>query len=136
MCNYFVGISICVCQFFGVSITLFESWLTSIFAELQLLLEHFSTKRKSNSEMLALWLEYCQTVFLLLDFLAAEWDSNWIQHIGAFQQMICHDAAFDNYRYFKWGIVYLLDTKNSPRSLRNVFMWVSYRFQEKNEILI
>ena len=26
--------------------------------------------------------------------------------------MICHDAAFDNYRYFKWGVVYLLDMKN------------------------
>ena len=51
-------------------------------------------------------------VFLLLEFLAAERDSKWIQRIEAFQQMICHDAAFDNYRYFKWGIVYLLDMKN------------------------
>ena len=57
-------------------------------------------------------IEYCHRVFLLLEFLAAERDSKCIQHIEAFQQMICYDAAFDNYKYFKWGIVYLLDMNN------------------------
>ena len=86
--------------------------LTSIFEELQPLLEHFNTIGKSNSATFAFWLEYCLVVFLLLEFLAAQRDSKWIQHIEAFQQTICCDAAFDNYRYFKWGIVCLLDMKN------------------------
>ena len=51
-------------------------------------------------------------VFLLLEFLAAERESKWMQHIEAFRQMICYDEAFDNYRYCKWRILYLLDMKN------------------------
>ena len=86
--------------------------LASIIEELQPLLEHFNTIGKSNSETFAFWLEYCHRVFLLLEFLAAERDSKCIQHIEAFQQMICYDAAFDNYKYFKWGIVFLLDMNN------------------------
>ena len=83
-----------------------------IFEEMQSLLEHFNTKGKSNCEMFLFWLEYCQMMFLLLVFLAAERDSEWIKHIEAFQQMIYYDAAYDNYRYFKGGIVYLLNIRN------------------------
>lgn len=88
--------------------------MTSLFEELQPLLQHFNNIGRSNSEIFAFWLEYCQMVFLLLEFLTAERDSKWIQHIEAFQEMISYDAAFDNYRYFKWGVVYLLDMKDLP----------------------
>ena len=92
-----------------------------IFEELQSLLEHFNTKGKSNSEMFVFWLEYCQMVFLLLVFLAAERDSKWIQHIEAFQQMIYYGATYDNYRYFKGGIVYLLYIRNLSTTNRDLY---------------
>ena len=101
-----------VCVNFLESLRHIFEKLTSIFEELQSLLEHFNTIGKSNSETFAFWLEYCHMLFLLLEFLAAERDSKWIQHIEAFQQRICYDAAFHNYMYFKRGILYLLDIKN------------------------
>ena len=104
------------------------------------LLEHFNTIGKSNSETFAFWLEYCHRVFLFLEFLAAERDSKCIQHIEAFQQMICYDAAFDNYKYFKWGIVYLLDMNNLSSNrpdLYEIFLCGYHTVsRKKNEILI
>ena len=78
-------------------------------------------------------------VFLLIEFLAAERDSKWMQHIEAFQQMICYDKAFNNYRYFKWRILYLLDMKNLSSThpdLYELFLCGYHTVsRKKNEIL-
>ena len=53
-------------------------------------------------------------VFLLLDFLAAERDSDWNTHLETFQEMLFYDRAFDHYKYLSWGLIYLCDMLDLP----------------------
>ena len=53
--------------------------------------------------------EYCDMVTLLLDFLSAERDSDWNLHLETFQNMLSYDRAYDDYKYFLWGTIYIID---------------------------
>ena len=79
-------------------------------------MQHFNTIAKSQSDTFAFWLEYMDMVFLLLEFIAAERDSDWEKHLELFQQMLIYDRAYDHYRYFSWGLVYLCDMIELPKT--------------------
>ena len=82
--------------------------------DLKPFIRHFNLMGKSKNETFQFWLEYCNMVLLLLDFLAAERDSDWKIHLETFQEMIYYDRAFDHYKYFSWGLVYLCDMAELP----------------------
>ena len=63
--------------------------------------------------------ESCQNfhmVFVLIEFVAAERESDWRKHLELFQEMIYYDRAYDHYCYFTWGMVCLCDMMSLPRS--------------------
>ena len=66
------------------------------------------------SETFQFWLEYCEMVFLLLNCIAAERDSKWLLHLETFAEMLLYDRAYDHYKYFNWGLIYLLDMHELP----------------------
>ena len=82
--------------------------------DLKPLLDHFNMMGRSKSETFQFWLEYCEMVYLLLDFLTAERESDWNMHLETFREMLCYDRAYDHYKYFAWGLIYLHDMKELP----------------------
>ena len=92
---------------------------------------------KSKNETFQFWLEYCNMVLLLLDFMAAERDSDWKIHLETFQEVIYDDRAFDHYKYFSWGLVYLCDMAELPTkhpALYESLLMANMLFQEANQI--
>ena len=80
---------------------------------LQPLLEHFRMTGVAQSEIFRFSLEYCQMVFLLLDFLAAEYQPDWNLHLETFRETLYYDCAYD-YKYFMWEIIYICDMEQLP----------------------
>ena len=78
------------------------------------LLQRFNEIGKTCSDTFAFWLEYCDMVTLLLDFLSAERDSDWNLHLETFQNMLNYDRAYDHYKYFLWGTIYIIDMLRLP----------------------
>ena len=78
------------------------------------LVQHFITIGRAQSQTFQFWHEYCNMVILLFDFLAAERNADWENHLETFQTMLYYDCAYDHYRYFKWGLVYLYDMLDLP----------------------
>ena len=66
------------------------------------------------SETFQYWHEYLEMADLLLDFLAAECDSDWKVHLETFKEMLCYDRAFDHFKYFTWGMIYYIDMMQLP----------------------
>ena len=56
--------------------------------DLKPLMNHFNLAGKCQSDNFKFWLEYCEMVDLLLNFLAAERDSDWELHLETFQEML------------------------------------------------
>lgn len=79
-----------------------------------MLLNSFNMIGKAMSENFEFWLEHCAMIYLLLDFIAAEREPNWNVHLETFTEMLKYDRAYDHYKYFKWGAVYLIDMHNLP----------------------
>ena len=48
-------------------------------------------------------------VYLLLNFIAAERESNWPMHLETFCELLQYDHAFDHYKYFVWRTIYPID---------------------------
>ena len=60
------------------------------------------------SALFAFWNEYMEMVWLLLNFIHGDRDSNWLLHLEVFSAMLPYDRAFDHLNYFGWGTVYSL----------------------------
>ena len=60
-------------------------------------------------------------VELLFNFLESERDSNWKCHIECFKAMLPYDRIFDHNKYFKWGLVYLVDMLRLPNHAPDVY---------------
>jgi len=88
--------------------------LTSNIIDLEPLISCFNQIGKSSSDTFAFWLEYCEMVNLLLDFLAAERNADWLLHLETFKAMLKYDHAFDHYKYFNWGTIYIIDMLRLP----------------------
>ena len=54
-------------------------------------------------------------VLLLFDFIEAEREANWDIHLECFKQMLPYDRAFDQAKYFKWGLIYVIDMLRSRK---------------------
>ena len=50
-----------------------------------------------------------EMVWLLFNFIHDDRDANWL--LPLFNAMLPYDRAFDHINYFRWGTVYLTDTK-------------------------
>ena len=61
-------------------------------------MNHFNLAGKCQSDNFKFWLEYCEMVDPLLNFLAAERDSDWELHLETFQEMLAYDRANDHYK--------------------------------------
>ena len=48
-------------------------------------------------------------VLPLFDFIEAEHEANWNIHLECFKQMLPYDRAFDQAKYFKRGLIYVID---------------------------
>ena len=48
-------------------------------------------------------------VKLFLTFVYADREADWKVHLSSFSEIIRHDRAFDHLKYFRWGLVYLVD---------------------------
>lgn len=77
-------------------------------------LERFESIGKASNETFAFWLEHCNMSDILLNSLAAERDSNWDLHLETFKEMLTYDRAYDHYKYFTWGTIYLSDMLRLP----------------------
>ena len=84
--------------------------------DLKPLMNHFNLAGKCQSDNFKFWLEYCEMVDLLLNFLAAERDSDWELHLETFQEMLAYDRAYDHYKYFQWGSIYMIDMLQLPEA--------------------
>ena len=60
-------------------------------------------------------------VMILLNSIEAERDSNWQLHLDSFKSMLSYDKAFDHYKYFAWGIIYLADMEILPQKYPEVY---------------
>ena len=54
-------------------------------------------------------------VMILLNSIEAERDSIWQLHLDSFKSILSYDKAFDHYKYFAWGIIYLADMEILPQ---------------------
>ena len=53
-------------------------------------------------------------MFLILNFVAPEINSNWVFHLEILAEMLTYGRACDHYNYMNWVIVYLLDMYDLP----------------------
>ena len=60
-------------------------------------------------------------VLLLFDFIEAERKANWDIHLECFKQMLPYDRAFDHAKYFKWGLIYVIDMLRLPQGAPEVY---------------
>ena len=75
---------------------------------------------RRSSETFHFWDEYLKMVWLLLDFVHADRDSNWNLHLETFNDMLPYDRAFDHQNYFRWGTVYISDMRMLPTTAPSV----------------
>ena len=59
------------------------------------------------SETFKIWLKYCDMIFLLLNFVTAERNSDWSVHLETFAEMLVFDRAQDHCKYMNLDLVFL-----------------------------
>ena len=60
-------------------------------------------------------------VLLLFDFIEAERETNWDIHLKCFKQMLPCDRAFDLTKYFKSGLIFVIDMLRLPQEAPEVY---------------
>ena len=53
-------------------------------------------------------------IFLLLNFIAAERNSDWSLHLETFTEMLVFDRAYDHYKFMSWDLVFWYDMYELP----------------------
>ena len=53
--------------------------------------------------------------FLLLNFIAADGNSDWFFHLETFTEMLVYDRAWGHYKYMSWGLVFSYDMYELPK---------------------
>ena len=59
------------------------------------------------SETFKIWLKYWDMIFLLLNFVTAERNSDWSVHLETFAEMLVFDRAQDHCKYMNLDLVFL-----------------------------
>lgn len=67
-----------------------------------------------------LWTSYMEMVEILLAFIRAERDGNWVLHLEAFAEMLPWLTIYDHTNYARWGPVYLADMKSLEKTAPGV----------------
>ena len=75
------------------------------------------------SETLKYWLKDCDMAFLLLNFIAAEKNSDWFRHLENFTEMLMYDTAYEHKKYMIWGLAFYMICMNSQR---NILIFINY----------
>lgn len=78
------------------------------------MIERFDRIGTAMSQTFVFWSEYLSMIDLLLNAISAERDSDWNLHIETFKEMLNYDRAFDHFKYFKWGSIYIMDMMRLP----------------------
>ena len=69
----------------------------------------------------AFWLQYLQLVEILLSFIRANRDGDWLLHLTLFEAMLPSLTIYDHLNYARWGPVYLADMKGLPKTAPDVY---------------
>jgi len=76
--------------------------------EVESLIEEFD-QAHSDIPNFMLWSTYMSMVEILLDFIRADMDGNWILHLEAFTAILPWLTIYDHTNYARWGPAYLAD---------------------------
>ena len=68
-----------------------------------------------------LWLSYLEMAAILLRFIRAERTRNWSLHRDTLEEMIPWFAAYDRVNYVRWGMVYLFQMRQLPKTAPDVY---------------
>lgn len=79
---------------------------------------HNMLKKNPNH---AFWLQYLQLVEILLSFIRANRDGDWLLHLASFEAMLPWITIYDHLNYARWGPVYLADMKWLPKTAPDVY---------------
>ena len=85
------------------------SELLDVLEKLEPFIEKFIHEGSENSDTFAYWTEYLEMVKLLLTFVFADRQADWKVHLSCFSEMLRYNRGFDHNKYFRWGLVYLID---------------------------
>ncbi|XP_065185837.1 uncharacterized protein LOC135816571 [Sycon ciliatum] len=89
---------------------------TSAFKSLKERFTTFNDNLKKTSPMACFWLSYMEMVSLLLDFIRASRNGDWVLHLTAFRQMLKWFFAYDHVNYARYGSYYVNDMECLPES--------------------
>ncbi|MES9882793.1 MAG: hypothetical protein ABW185_18145 [Sedimenticola sp.] len=70
------------------------------------LLHEFQSQRSPTVQY---WQQYIDMIAILLAFIRAEREGNWLLHLSSFAAMLPWFAIYDRINYTRWGSVYLAD---------------------------
>lgn len=82
--------------------------------------DEFHDKLKKDPNH-AFWLQYLQLVEILLSFIRANCDGDWLLHLASFEAMLPWLTIYDHLNYAWWGPVYLADMKGLPKTAPDVY---------------
>ena len=77
--------------------------------EIQQLFTSFKAEESSKSYLFAYWSSYIEMIELLLEFIRAERDGNWLLHLSATAGMVPYFYSMDRTNYSRWLPIYLAD---------------------------
>jgi hypothetical protein len=95
--------------------------LTHSLTDLQDQLEPYCSSAGSNSQTFAFWNEYISMVGILLDFIRAEREGDWTQHLTSVSEMLPLFFAFDRPNYSRWVAIYISDMHLLPETAPEVY---------------
>ena len=78
---------------------------------------HAMLKQNPNN---AFWLQYLEMVEILLSFVRANRDGDWLLHLDSFAEMLPWLTIYDHVNYARWGPVYLADMRGLAQTATEV----------------
>ena len=61
--------------------------------------------------------------FLLLNFITTERSLYWSLYLETFSEMLVYDRAYDQWKYMRWGLVYLYDMYEPPEKHPDLYQY-------------
>ena len=94
--------------------------MTQAVSLLQDSLAKFREKMQAQSELATFWLNYMDSVDLMLTFIRSEHSQNWDQHLSCVTEMAKYFHAYDRQNYSRWLTVYIADMRNLEKDAPEV----------------
>ena len=83
--------------------------LPDVLEEVEPYLAKLVSEDIAHSDTFAYWTEYLEMVKLFLTFVYADQEADWKVHLSSFSEKIRYNRASDHLKYFRWGLVHLVD---------------------------